>query len=113
MTLSGTYIRGLYEAWSRMDKSSDLAKLIETYVTVQVSYDNLLFLCTINIGLVRCTVIITQFNALHDLAKSPNHDWYSSRWSGPYADSLFTPGQYIASNVLNAALSIAYNQSNG
>lgn len=33
----GTYIRGLHEAWSRMDKGSDLAKFIESYVMVQVS----------------------------------------------------------------------------
>ena len=32
----GTYIRGLHEAWSRMDKSSASSKLIEAYIAVQV-----------------------------------------------------------------------------
>ncbi|CAL1698178.1 unnamed protein product [Somion occarium] len=80
----GTYIRGLHEAWSRLDKNSDLAKLIQSYVLV-------------------------QYNALLDLAKSPSDDFYSPGWEGPQATELLPSGQYFAASVLNSALSMTNN----
>ncbi|KAK7688115.1 hypothetical protein QCA50_008485 [Cerrena zonata] len=82
----GTYIRGLHEAWSRMDRDSDLAKLIEGYVMV-------------------------QYNALIDLAKASDHDWYSPRWVGPAATALLPWGQFVAASVFNSAVSMAVKNS--
>ncbi|KAK7688550.1 hypothetical protein QCA50_008088 [Cerrena zonata] len=76
------FIRGLHEAWSRMAKDSNLAQLIQSYV-------------------------IVQYNALLDLAKSPDNEFYSPRWQGPPATKFIPWGQYTASNVMNAALSMS------
>ncbi|CAL1698229.1 unnamed protein product [Somion occarium] len=82
----GTYIRGLHEAWSRLDKNSDPAKLIQSYILV-------------------------QYNALLDLAKSPNDNFYSPGWEGPQATQLLPSGQYFAASVLNSALAMTDNDT--
>ncbi|KAK7688545.1 hypothetical protein QCA50_008083 [Cerrena zonata] len=76
------FIRGLHEAWSRMDKNSDLAQFIQSYV-------------------------IVQYNALLDLAQSSSGGFYSPRWQGPPATQFIPWGQFTASNVMNAALSMS------
>ncbi|CAL1698304.1 unnamed protein product [Somion occarium] len=82
--MTGTYIRGLHEAWSRLDKNSDLAKLIQSYILV-------------------------QYNALLDLVKSPNDNFYSSGWKGLQVTRLLPSGQYFGASVLNSALAMTNN----
>lgn len=84
-----------------MDKGSDLAQLIQSYVTVQVSrkHDIVPFIEMLN--------IFNQYNTLLDLVKSPNADFYSPRWQGPSATKFIPWGQFTAANVMNAALSMA------
>lgn len=85
-------MRGLYAAWNHTDPTSDMAKFIEAYVTVQVS--------------VACSVRAkgglpgNQYNALQDLATSPGTNEYSSAWSGPPVPELLPWGQLDALEVM-------------
>ncbi|KAK7682555.1 hypothetical protein QCA50_014355 [Cerrena zonata] len=78
----GIFIRELYEAWSRTSKDSDVAKLIQSYVMV-------------------------QFNALLELAKAPDNDYFSPLWHGPADPKLIPQGQLSALDVFNAAAGMA------
>ncbi|EKM60794.1 uncharacterized protein PHACADRAFT_179974 [Phanerochaete carnosa HHB-10118-sp] len=75
-------IRGLSTAWNRSDPSSDMAKLIEAYVTV-------------------------QYNVLLDLATYPGMNEYSSAWSGPPTSSLLPWGQLCALEAMRSEYAFA------
>ncbi|THH00726.1 hypothetical protein EW026_g1856 [Hermanssonia centrifuga] len=75
--LRSVFIRGLFEAWSRMDQTSSTARLVESYV-------------------------IVQYNALLDFA-SNRSNLYSPLWHGPPATALTPQGQLAALDTLNSA----------
>ncbi|KAJ3528643.1 hypothetical protein NM688_g7968 [Phlebia brevispora] len=79
-TLKSVFIRGLYEAWMRMNASDPAANFTKSYIAV-------------------------QFNALQDLAGTSSHI-YSSQWTGPPPSQASLDGQAEALDVLNAALAI-------
>ncbi|KAJ3481300.1 hypothetical protein NLI96_g7761 [Meripilus lineatus] len=79
--LKGIYIRGLYEAWTRSQRGSDVANLIEAYINV-------------------------QYNALLDLASKDSYN-FSSSWPGPAPSRLLPWGQVAALDVLNAGIGMA------
>ncbi|EKM50197.1 uncharacterized protein PHACADRAFT_213947 [Phanerochaete carnosa HHB-10118-sp] len=78
-------IRGLYAAWNHTDPTSDMAKLIEAYITV-------------------------QYNTLQDLATSPGTNMYSSAWSGPPIPVLVPWGQLDALEVMRSEFGFALKQ---
>ncbi|CAL1717365.1 unnamed protein product [Somion occarium] len=86
VAFKGIFVRGLYEAWSRSPQDSDVAKLIQSYITV-------------------------QYNALVDLAKAPSNDYYAPRWQGPPAESFLPWGQLAALDVLNSAAGMSQEPS--
>ncbi len=89
------FIRGLFEAWSRMDQTSSTARLVESYVIVQVSPSYP--------GSWACADLwSTQYNALLDLA-SNRSNLYSPLWHGPPATALTPQGQLAALDTLNSA----------
>ncbi|KAI0781797.1 glycosyl hydrolase family 76-domain-containing protein [Abortiporus biennis] len=79
IALKGIFIRGLYEAWTRSPSNSDVANLIQSYITV-------------------------QFNALLDLATVPNSNMYSASWPGPPDSQLTAWGQLAAMDVLSSVI---------
>ncbi|CAL1713536.1 unnamed protein product [Somion occarium] len=80
--VGGVLVRGLYEILSRIDASSELAKLVQSFLAV-------------------------QFNAVLDLARPPNSTLFSSNWRGPpMTDRVLPWGQLLALDVLNAGLSM-------
>ncbi|KAJ3481290.1 hypothetical protein NLI96_g7755 [Meripilus lineatus] len=79
--LKGIYIRGLYEAWIRGQRGTDVANLIEAYINV-------------------------QYNALLDLASRDSYS-FSSSWPGPPPTRLLPWGQVAALDVLNAGIGMA------
>lgn len=98
----GIFIRELYEAWSRTSKDSDVAKLIQSYVMVQVLSSSS-----------HCHSVLkvdsrnSQFNALLELAKAPDNDYFSPLWHGPADPKLIPQGQLSALDVFNAAAGMA------
>ncbi|KAJ3551608.1 hypothetical protein NM688_g4606 [Phlebia brevispora] len=80
--LKAVWIRGLHEAWTRMDPAFDSAKFIEAYLYV-------------------------QFNALRDLALNPANNSYSPDWQGPAIEPVLSWGQLNALDVMNAAFAMA------
>ncbi|KAI0314522.1 hypothetical protein OF83DRAFT_440885 [Amylostereum chailletii] len=85
-------MRGLHEAWWRSDPNSGMAKLIESFITV-------------------------QFNALIHLAStSAPANVYSPSWNGPAITNFSAYSEVTALQVLNPALGLSLagnNSTNG
>ncbi|KAI0074076.1 hypothetical protein K474DRAFT_1717289 [Panus rudis PR-1116 ss-1] len=82
----GIFMRGLYEAWSRSAHGSGIADLIMSYM-------------------------ITQYNALLDLARDPTTNLYSPSWKGPAPTQLIPWGQLAALDTLNSAIAMQVNST--
>ncbi|KAI0078574.1 hypothetical protein K474DRAFT_882513 [Panus rudis PR-1116 ss-1] len=74
-------IRGLFEAWRRSPPNSDVANLIQSYITV-------------------------QYNALLDFSRTPGGRFYSPVWRPPPAAHLLPWGQLAAIDVMNSAINL-------
>ncbi|KAI0071041.1 hypothetical protein K474DRAFT_1712804 [Panus rudis PR-1116 ss-1] len=74
-------IRGLCEAWRRSPSDSSIAKLIQSYITV-------------------------QYNALLDFSRIPEGHFYSPIWRPPPASHLIPWGQVAAIDVMNSAIDL-------
>ncbi|KAF7790169.1 hypothetical protein EIP86_001121 [Pleurotus ostreatoroseus] len=83
-TFKVIWIRGLYEAWTRMDPTSSAAKYLKAYFYV-------------------------QFNALRDLAYNADVDAYSPNWAGPSVNQQSSWGQLAALDLLNTAFAVNSN----
>ncbi|KAI0078573.1 hypothetical protein K474DRAFT_882485 [Panus rudis PR-1116 ss-1] len=79
--LKSLFIRGLYEAWRRSPPDSDVANLIQSYITV-------------------------QYNALLDFSRTPGGHFYSPVWRPPPASHLLPWGQLAAIDVMNSAIDL-------
>ncbi len=94
------YIRGLYEAWSRSDINSDIAKLIGSFITVQVrsspSWSRSIMANP-----------LLQLNALLDLAEISGTNQFSPGCVGPAYNGLLPWTQLVAMDVFNAAIGMA------
>ncbi|KAJ3551607.1 hypothetical protein NM688_g4605 [Phlebia brevispora] len=84
--LKVVWIRGLHEAWTRIDPESEAAKFINAYLNVQARE--------------------FTFNALRDLAFNATINSYSPQWDGPAIDVVLPWGQLDALDVMNAAFSM-------
>ncbi|KAI0084764.1 hypothetical protein BDY19DRAFT_1051104 [Irpex rosettiformis] len=87
--LKGIFIRGLFEAYNRTSPGSIFADYISSFITV-------------------------QFNALQDLASTPNTNSYSSLWEGPPPppNQILPWGQLAALDVLNSAVGLVPSDPN-
>ncbi|KAI0314525.1 hypothetical protein OF83DRAFT_1085592 [Amylostereum chailletii] len=74
-------IRALHETWARIDKSSEMAALIEAFITVQM-------------------------NAVLDFATIPGSNNYTTSWIGPTLNGLHPAGNAAAVDVFNAAFDL-------
>ncbi|KAK7688580.1 hypothetical protein QCA50_008118 [Cerrena zonata] len=81
-TFKGMLIRALYEHWSRSRLDSDIANLIEGFLTI-------------------------QYNTILNLARYPNTNWYSPIWTGPPIPSMLPWGQLAAIDVFNSVIGLA------
>ncbi|KAK7688612.1 hypothetical protein QCA50_008150 [Cerrena zonata] len=77
-------IRALHEHWSRSENASEIANLIEKFLTV-------------------------QHNAILNLARYPGTNWYTHAWTGPPVPTMLPWGQLAAMDVLSSAISFAAN----
>ncbi|KAK7688633.1 hypothetical protein QCA50_008171 [Cerrena zonata] len=77
-------IRALHEHWSRSEKTSEIAILIEKFLTV-------------------------QHNAILNLARYPGTNLYTYTWVGPPAPTMLPSGQLAAMDVLSSSISFAAN----
>ncbi|KAI0083239.1 hypothetical protein BDY19DRAFT_998712 [Irpex rosettiformis] len=91
VALKGILIRGLYQAYARLNSnrtddspssSNSEADFIQSFITV-------------------------QFNALLDLASTPESNQYSPRWEGPPSAQLLPWGQLAAMDVFVSAVGLA------
>ncbi|KAI0779169.1 hypothetical protein BC629DRAFT_1522930 [Irpex lacteus] len=81
LSVKTIYIRGLYEAYSRIPADSPEAALIRSYIFV-------------------------QHNALQELASQPGSNQYSPHFIGPPPANLLSWGQLAAADTLYAALGL-------
>jgi hypothetical protein len=96
----GFWIGNLYEPWARNLNDKALTTFVESYVNVQV--------CTflyksLSSFFLRCKLLI-QANAILDLAKATNANYYSPSWHGPAATDYTLGGQHGAIAALAAAI---------
>ncbi|KAI0314968.1 hypothetical protein OF83DRAFT_1174280 [Amylostereum chailletii] len=78
----GLFIRGLHEAWWVSDPTSDMAKFIEQFITV-------------------------QFSALQNKAYFPPSNAYDASWIGPASSVFHAYPEVTALQVLNSAINLA------
>ncbi|KAJ3490784.1 hypothetical protein NLI96_g1179 [Meripilus lineatus] len=78
--LKGTYIRGLFEMWTR-STDAKIKNFLQSYLFVQL-------------------------NALLDLARLPGTNQFSSSWPGTYPLNLDACSQFAALDVFNAAIGL-------
>ncbi|KAK7688606.1 hypothetical protein QCA50_008144 [Cerrena zonata] len=77
-------VRALHEHWSRSENTSEIANLIEKFLTV-------------------------QHNAILNVARYPDTDWYTPTWFGPPVPTMLPWGQLAAMDVLSSAISFTAN----
>ena len=80
--LKGTLIRGLTEMKNRFSNQTQLANLIETYITA-------------------------QFNAILTNARAGNSNNYTASWIGPVPTNFQAAGNVVALDVFNSMFSFA------
>lgn len=94
------FIRGMYVTWSRIEPTSAVARLIEAFITVQVSIAQVLLPFRLGV------LIVAQYNALLDLASEPDVYRFSWQWQGPPATQSLPWAQAAALSVLDAAIGL-------
>ncbi|KAK7683477.1 hypothetical protein QCA50_013311 [Cerrena zonata] len=78
----GMLIRALLEHWFRRPNSLDVARLVESFITI-------------------------QYNALLSIARTPGTDIFSQSWCGPPTTSLLPASQLGALDVFNSVIGLA------